>query len=346
MQIRTISANLPILVYCKWMCAWNVQFDVFSIAITWFDRGVSWFGALCSNCDDSGLCLVDVEAVESTKWTVAVLIFSVGFAGGVIECAAQQSFTVLLKLAFECGDFFCLHSNCVCSFRSCSPMDDINDDDGDDGNDSADDDDWVFVYWSVDWLMQTLDVDGANIGPPSFSSWLSWFIWWHDICWLWWLLWQWRIDNGCMNRIIWKRNDGNTSEWANTKQTDWICFSLDNVYYLKERIEMMFNEMRVCDFDKKKSVTKTMQSNTTVQIYGCKDRNKNCRFELTSSGSIMSPVFTSMISPNTRPLILHLLNVMMFWVSVPVLSLKIYWIWPSSSLSVVVRARAGVSFFS
>lgn len=45
-------------------------------------------------------------------------------------------------------------------------MDDINDDDGDDGNDGADDDGCDFVQWSVDWLMQTLDVDGANVGPP------------------------------------------------------------------------------------------------------------------------------------------------------------------------------------
>lgn len=46
-------------------------------------------------------------------------------------------------------------------------MDDINDDDGDDGSDGADDDDGCdFVQWSVNWLMQTLDVDGASVGPP------------------------------------------------------------------------------------------------------------------------------------------------------------------------------------
>ena len=36
------------------------------------------------------------------------------------------------------------------------------------------------------------------------------------------------------------------------------------------------------------------------------------------------------------PWMLHLLKVMMFWVRVPVLSEKMYWIWPSSSFSVVV----------
>lgn len=52
---------------------------------------------------------------------------------------------------------------------------------------------------------------------------------------------------------------------------------------------------------------------------------------------------TSWISPNNLPLMEHLLKTMMFWVSVPVLSLKTYFIWPSSSFSVVVRASAGVS---
>src|SRR4029434_2284770 len=39
----------------------------------------------------------------------------------------------------------------------------------------------------------------------------------------------------------------------------------------------------------------------------------------------------------------HLLKVMMFLVRVPVLSEKMYLIWPSSSFRVVVRASAGVS---
>lgn len=38
----------------------------------------------------------------------------------------------------------------------------------------------------------------------------------------------------------------------------------------------------------------------------------------------------------------HLLKTMMFCVRVPVLSEKTYSTWPSSSLSVVVRASAGV----
>lgn len=37
---------------------------------------------------------------------------------------------------------------------------------------------------------------------------------------------------------------------------------------------------------------------------------------------------------------------MTFWVSVPVLSEKTYSTWPSSSFRVVVRASAGVCFFT
>lgn len=142
-----VSVQTCRFVYRKWMVRmeWLCASSCFSITITWFDCCASWFGALGSNCDDSGLCLVDDEAVESTKWTEAVLIFSVGFVVVVVECAAQHSSTFLLELTFEYGDFFCLPNNCVCSVRSCSPMDDINDDDGDDGNDGADDDDCVFV---------------------------------------------------------------------------------------------------------------------------------------------------------------------------------------------------------
>lgn len=47
-------------------------------------------------------------------------------------------------------------------------------------------------------------------------------------------------------------------------------------------------------------------------------------------------------SPYAWPLMEHLLKVMMFWVRVPVLSLKMYSTCPSSSFSVVVRASAAV----
>lgn len=68
--------------------------------------------------------------------------------------------------------------------------------------------------------------------------------------------------------------------------------------------------------------------------------------KLTSVSLIISPVAGSIISPNARPLMLHLLNVIMFWVRVPVLSENMYCIWPSSSFNVVVRALAGVFVFS
>lgn len=67
---------------------------------------------------------------------------------------------------------------------------------------------------------------------------------------------------------------------------------------------------------------------------------------LTSVWSIISPVFWSMTSPNVRPFMLHLLKVITFCVRVPVLSEKMYWIWPSSSFNVVVRALADVCDFS
>ena len=68
-------------------------------------------------------------------------------------------------------------------------------------------------------------------------------------------------------------------------------------------------------------------------------------FSLTSVISTTSPVFKSIMSPYALPAMLHLLNVMMFCVKVPVLSEKMYWICPSSSFNVVVRALANVFVF-
>lgn len=130
------------------------------------DRCASWLCALCSNCDESGLCLVDDEDAESIKWTVAVLIL---VAALVVEGAE-------LGETFECSDSsVCLHSSrCVWSFLSWPSRVDGNDDDGDDSVGDGIVDVGVsigsFLYRSGNSLMQTLDVDGAHVGPARISS--------------------------------------------------------------------------------------------------------------------------------------------------------------------------------
>lgn len=194
---RCTSANLPICVSlcvcvwkatqskCKCMCMcmgfikllqaneYWVQFNVWN-TITWTDRCVSWLCALFSICDDSGLCLVDDEVVESIKWTVAVLIFN---AASVAAGAELHWFR--FATFFVCGEFFfCSPINCASSFFSCPSMVDASDDDGDDNVGDAIVDDGDFVWSSVDWLMQTFDVDGTIIGSAWFSTWISSSMWW------------------------------------------------------------------------------------------------------------------------------------------------------------------------
>ena len=57
---------------------------------------------------------------------------------------------------------------------------------------------------------------------------------------------------------------------------------------------------------------------------------------ITSPKLLLIMVKVKTLLRTNLPWMLHLLKVMMFWVRVPVLSEKMYWIWPNSSFSVVV----------